>query len=102
MSDSLSSETIVRKKAAEVITAGMSFSSWLDSGVTITAVSSVAAVSCADGSAANLTFGSSSVSGSTVSFTISGGTRGVRYRVDVTITTSAGNTFIGDGILVVS
>ena len=50
-------------------------------------------------SPSGLTLGSASISGSKVLFNLVGGTHGIRYRIEVTVTTSASATLVGDGIL---
>ena len=46
-----------------------------------------------------LTVGSATVSGSKIVFTLASGTHPVRYRIEVTVTSSGGATLVGDGIL---
>jgi len=51
---------------------------------------------------AGLTIGSATISSGKVLFDISSGTHPVRYRIEVTVTSSGGSTLVGDGILKVS
>jgi len=86
---------VLVKQPGETRQFSMDFSSLLGTSETI----STSAVTV---SPSGLTTGSTSVSGSKVLFNIVGGTHGVRYRLEVTITTSASATLVGDGILRVS
>lgn len=92
---------LIKKKAGETLSVAMAFANWLGSE-TINSITSVTATACSDGSASNLTFGSSSISSTNVVFLVSGGTAGIRYKVLVTIVTSGSQILIGEGILVVT
>lgn len=76
------------------------FSQVLADGETIsTATCTVEVVSGTDSSPSSIKSGSMSISGTTVSQRILGGVSGVTYRLIVTITTSASNTYTTVGYL---
>lgn len=92
---SVTAPMILEKQSGEARTVGMDFVNLLDSGETIASVSSV--TSTPDG----LTVGSGSISGTKVLVTVSGGSAGTTYRFDFTVVTSASQTLIADGKLLV-
>lgn len=88
---SLTSLVVIEKQPSETLILAMDFSSWLDDEtLTLVEVSS---------SPTGLTIEDEVVSGQTVEMTVSGGTNGQNYRVQVTVTTSEGETLVGDGLL---
>jgi hypothetical protein len=90
---SLTSKTIVEKQPGETLNLSMDFSDYVSSS-SITLSSPSAAVSPSD-----LTISSPSVSSQTVTFTVSGGTSGQTYRIEITVNTSDSEVLIGEGIL---
>jgi uncharacterized protein YebE (UPF0316 family) len=97
---SLSATNIITKKSGEKILVEMKFDEWLDEAVSISAINSVTSEVCSGGTS-DLTITGQIVDGYSVTFFVDDGTDGVRYKVSVNITTSAGETLIGDGQLVV-
>lgn len=74
----------------------MDFSALLASGETLTG----AGTATVDKTTAPvLTLGAASVSGSIAQFRISGGVANTEYKVTLVVTTSAGNTLEGEGIV---
>jgi len=94
----VTSPQILTKQPSESVSFSMDFGSILAADETISSISSVSSELVGGGSS-NLTIGAASISGEEVQFTISGGTHAKRYRIEVTIVTSGGNTREGDGIL---
>lgn len=92
---------IIKKKAGETLNVSMAFSNWLN-GETISSITSVTATACSDGSASAVTIGTSAISSTNVTFSVAGGTAGIRYMIRVTIVTSGSQILIGEGILVVT
>jgi hypothetical protein len=88
----LTSKIHIEKQSGETLNGGMDFSEWVDDDITLSSPSVTSSPS-------GLTLGAATVSGHIVSFTVEDGTHGVNYRVQVTVTTSDGETLIGDGIL---
>lgn len=95
------SDIIITKKAGEKLAVAMDFSADMGSTATISAITSVTSVVC-NGGVGDLLLTEEEVAGQSVNFFVAGGTAGLRYEVRVTITTSEGETLIGDGILVVT
>ena len=95
-----SSSIIIKKKAGEKLAVGMDFGPWMQEGQTISTINDVSTAEC-DGAEA-IVFSNEVISGTNVNFFVEEGTAGIRYTVIVSITTSAGETLIGDGQLVVS
>lgn len=95
-----SSSIIIKKKSGEKLAVGMDFGPWMTSGDTISTINDVTTDECADASAITIT--NEVISGTNVNFFVDGGTAGIRYTVIVNITTSAGETLIGDGQLVIT
>lgn len=87
------------KKAVEVRSFTMDFSSVMSTGETIS--SSSLSSERIDGSSSDLTLGTATDNAQDVVFTISGGINGRRYRVRVNVTTSASQVLEGDGVLVI-
>lgn len=96
------SDVIISKKAAEKLAVGMDFSMWMGDDATITNITSVTVTECAGEVSSDLIITSQTVSGQTVAFFVSGGTAGIRYNIEVIITTSEGEILAGDGTLVVT
>ena len=92
---SVTAPQMLIKQPGETREFSMDFSNLLASSETI---SSPVVTSTPSG----LTIGSATVSSGKVLFDISGGTHPVRYRIEVTVTSSGGSTLVGDGILKVS
>lgn len=80
------------KQPGETRQFSMDFSSLLDTSETISSPS-------VSSSPSGLTLGAASVSGQKVLFDISSGTHPVKYRLEVTVTTSGGAILVGDGLL---
>ncbi len=98
----VSSITTLKKKADETLHFDMDFTNRMATGETIEDSSPApAATQTRQGGTAStdLTIGSLAVSGQTVTMTISGGTDGRKYKVNILITTSTGQILSGDGIL---
>ncbi len=89
---SVTAPEVLVKQPGETRQFSMDFASILGTSETI----STASVS---GDPSGLTLGTPSISGTKVLFNIIGGTHAVRYRLQVTITTSASATLVGDGVL---
>ena len=89
---SVTAPEVLVKQPGETRQFSMDFSSLLGTSETIS-TSSVTA------SPDGLTLGSTSVSGGKVLFNVAGGTHGIKHRLEVTVTTSASATLVGDGIL---
>lgn len=87
----LDSTIIIEKRSTEKILVAMDFGAWLSTDETISTADSVIA--------SGLTIGSATISGSRVLFFVEGGETGSRYQVTVTITTSTGQIFVGEGPL---
>jgi hypothetical protein len=79
----------------------MDFAALLSSGETISGIASVTSEKI-DGGATDLIITNSSVNGTKVEMFIEGGTSGMTYRIEVTITTNGSQILQGDGILYVS
>ena len=89
---SVTAPEVLVKQPGETRQFSMDFSSLLGTSETIS-------TSSATSSPSGLSLGATSVSGSKVLFNGSTGTHGIRYRIEVTVTTSASATLVGDGIL---
>ena len=83
---------VLIKQPGETRQFSMDFSSLLGSAETLS-------TSAVTASPSGLTLGVTSISGGTVLFSVAGGTHGVKYRIEVTVNTSASAVLIGDGIL---
>ena len=92
---SVTAPQLLIKQPGETRQFSMDFSSLLD---TVETISSPVITS----TPAGLTVGTASISGSKILFTIAAGTHPVRYRIEVTVTTSGGATLVGDGVLKVA
>lgn len=79
----------------------MDFTALLGSSELITGITSVTSEEI-NGGASDLTITGQTVVGSKVEMYIEGGTSGITYRVEVTITTNGSQILQGDGILYVS
>lgn len=79
-------DEILEKGVNEVITFGINFSTWLDTGETISSVDTLSS------DKSDLTIGSGSISGSSVLFQASAGTCG-NYVITCKITTSDSNEY---------
>lgn len=92
---SLTSHYIGEKQPGESINFTLDFSQYVMGPGTVIALSEIIATP------SDLTISSTSVVGQTVKFTGSGGTGGVNYRIQATITTddTPAETLIGDVIL---
>lgn len=90
---SVTSHTVIDKQPGETLNVSMDFSNYV-SGSDITLSSPVLT-----SSPSGLTCGSPAVSGQSITFTVSGGTDGQNYRLQVTVDTSDSEVLIGDGIL---
>lgn len=97
---SLSASNNITKKSGEKIAITMNFDAWMATGVTILTVESITSEVCS-GETSDLTLTDETISGQSVIFFCDGGTDGIRYKVIITITTSSGETLIGDGTLIV-
>ena len=97
----LTADNIVIKQPSETIAVGMDFSNWLSGSESITSISSVGSTSYGCDTS-DLVITGETISGQTVQMNISGGTNESRYRVEVIIVTSTGETLEGDGIMKVS
>ena len=84
----------VEKHSGETLILDMDFSAWMLSTDTITN-------QVVTHSPVGLTITDQFVNGQSVRLTVSGGSSGVNYKVSVQIVTSAGETLIGEGILIV-
>ena len=95
---SVTAPQVLTKQPGELRRFSMEFANLLATSETI---SSPTITSAPEGNDTNpgLTIGTASVSGSQILFDISVGTHPIRYRVEVTVTTSGGATLVGDGIL---
>jgi len=89
---SVTAPQMLVKQPGETRQFSMDFSSLLATSETISSPS-------VSSSPSGLTLGVASVSGSKVLFDISSGTHPVKYRLEVTVTTSGGAVLVGDGIL---
>ena len=89
---SVTAPEMLVKQPGETRQFSMDFSSLLESGETHSSPSVSATPS-------GLTLGSASISGSKVLFTIASGTHQIKYRLEVTVTSSGGATLVGDGVL---
>jgi len=90
--NSVTAPQLLVKQPGETRQFSMDFSSLLDTGETISGPSVTSTPS-------GLTVGSATVSDSKILFTLASGTHPVRYRIEVTVTSSGGSTLVGDGIL---
>jgi len=90
--NSVTAPQVLVKQPGETRQFSMDFSSLLDTAETI---SDPSVTSTPTG----LTLGSATVSGSKILFNLSSGTHPVRYRIEVTVTSSGGATLVGDGVL---
>ena len=92
----------LKKQPIEVKKFSMDFNRVLDTGEIIESISSVTSEKYG-GSTSDLVISSTEIINSTgVSMFISSGTDGSRYRIEVLVSTNAGQTLEGDGILMVS
>lgn len=87
---------VLAKQPDENCNFSMDFTAWLNSTETISTISLIESVPT------GLTFTDSTIIGGIISMKISGGTDKTKYRVEVTITTSEGNLYQGDGFLKVA
>lgn len=85
------------KQPRESILYAIDFTNLLDTGETISAITAEPS-----GTPAGLTIGAGSISGTQVTFRVSGGTDAVTYLIWCTVTTSTGNIREGDAILSVT
>lgn len=92
---SVTAPMILEKQSGESRTVGMDFVNLLDTGETLSSVSSVTT------SPSGLTVGSGTISGTKVLVTVSGGSAGTTYRFDFTVVTSSSQTLMADGKLIV-
>lgn len=97
---SLSASNLIYKKSGEKILVEMDFSEWLDEAVSITTINGVDSEIC-NGNSTDLVITDETIVGQSVTFFVDDGTDGLRYKVSVNITTSGGETLIGDGQLVI-
>jgi len=97
---SVTASEVLVKQPGEKRRYSMSFASLMASTETIEASSPapVASVTSNTG-ATNLTVTGVAISGQAILLWIADGTHGVKYRVQITITTSTGAILVGDGIL---
>jgi hypothetical protein len=89
---SVTAPQVLVKQPGETRNFSMDFSSLLAASETISSPS-------VSYSPSGLTIGVASVSGNKAIFDISGGTHPVKYRLEVTVTTSGGSVLVGDGLL---
>jgi len=94
----LESKVIVEKQAGEKILAGMDFGRWLSSGETITSITSIT-ITSSDPNASTPVTSSQTITGTNITFFVTGGTAGVRYTIEIEITTNVGQILIGKGPL---
>lgn len=87
----LTSKNQIGKQSGETIFVSMDFSNWLSSSNTISSPASTVTPS-------GLTVSDLTVVGQTVTMTLSNGTNGVSYRVQIQVDVDNGQVFIGDGI----
>jgi hypothetical protein len=101
MSDVTATQRLL-KQPSEKRKFSMDFSSVLATSETISSITSVTSEKL-DGTTSDLTIPaageSNTISGSSILMWVEGGTHGMSYRVEVKITTSAGQIVEGDGIL---
>ena len=95
MTEVTAPKTLV-KQPGEDLLYGMDFTNLLATGETISSVTSFLEITTSD-----LTIGSGTIKSAVVEFRVSGGTHGVRYRIEVIIVTSDSNTRVADGLLLV-
>lgn len=90
---SLTSKTVIEKQSGETLNLSMDFTNYVaSSDVTLSSPS-------VSSNPSGLTISTPSVSGKSVNFTVSGGTNGINYRLEVTVNVSDSEILIGDGIL---
>lgn len=77
----------------------MDFSNLMASGETISSITLITSEDRDGGSTSDLVIGGEQIAGQTIEMWISGGTKFHVYRVEVNITTSAGQILQGDGLL---
>ena len=98
----MSRQIIEGKSVSETVTLAFSFLSHLATGETISSASTTATVySGTDASPSSLISGAASISGSTVSQKVIGGTLGVTYILVCSAVTSLGQTLQISGYLVI-
>jgi len=98
----MSRQIIEGKSVSETVTLAFSFLSHLATGETISSASTTATVySGTDASPSSLISGAASISGSTVSQKVIGGTLGVTYTLACSATTSLGQVVVLSGFLVI-
>jgi len=98
----MSRQIIEGKSVSETVTLAFSFLSHLATGETISSASTTATVySGTDASPSSLISGAASISGSTVSQKVTGGTLGVTYILVCSAVTSLGQTLQISGYLVI-
>lgn len=73
----------------------MDFGQWLSSGETISSINSVTI----EGDGVIPTTSSQTITGTNITFFITGGTPGVRYTISIAITTNIGQILVGVGPL---
>lgn len=101
MADQLTAKELLVKQPDEEIIYTMDFSVRIDEDVTINSVSSVTS-ELVSGGTSDLTISNAQVVDESVTMLIEGGTHGRTYRVEVAISLSTGEIFIGAGMLKVS
>lgn len=90
------------KQPSELRTYSMDFANLLASGETISSITSVDSIIQGSTTASDLTIASKIISGTTIQFSVAGGTSKRTYRIEVLIVTSLANILEGDGLLVVT
>lgn len=99
---SVVASNVLVKQPTEKRNYSMDFSELMVDAETIEASSPAPTVAyVANTGVEDLTITDIDIDGQTVTFWIEGGTHGVRYRMEVTLTTSAGQILAGDGVLMV-
>lgn len=96
----LTASTVIKKQPSETLKVSMDFAAWLNTGVTLS--SPIVTSSSYGCPTSDLVITSVFVVAQTVEMTISGGTDGNRYRVEVVVNTSEGEVLEGDGIMEVT
>lgn len=89
------------KQPAEKRKFSMDFAALLSSSELITGITSVTSEEI-NGGVSDLTITGQAINGTKIEMFIEGGTSGITYRVEVTITTNGSQILQGDGILYVS
>lgn len=96
-SNEFTAPQIIVKQPGEKRKLSMDFTNWIGTAVTLSSPTITSEL--IGGDTSDLSITSISVSGKKILFFVEGGTHAKNYNIQVTVTTSEGETLIGDGML---